>query len=140
VTADVIPAPDLGTKVAAFKCSELMLPPTAFARVAISEVEARGEVPAGLKTGAETDADIREGDVIGDESATEPAVLKDVGMVRPDEPGLKGCADTDGPKAAFANGPLDRLIRPINARVRSAFAANNSIVLSLTRWKSWRCR
>lgn len=92
-----------------------MLPPTALARVASSEVDASGEVPAGLKTGAETDADIRDGEVIGDESATEAAVLKDAGIGRPDELGLKGCADAEGPKAALVSGPLGRLFsRPLD--------------------------
>jgi hypothetical protein len=128
-----MPAPDLGTNVAAFKCSELMLPPTAFARVAISEVEARGEVPAGLKTGAETDADIRDGEVVGEESATEAAVLKDAGMERPDEAGLNGCADADGPNAAFANEPLERLI---GEALRSSLSIRDiSILALLTRLK-----
>jgi hypothetical protein len=94
-----------------------MLPPTALTRVASSEVDTSGDVPAGLKTGAETDADIREGEVIGDESAIEAAVLKDAGIGRPDELGLKGCADAEGPKAALASGPLGRLIYQATKRV-----------------------
>ena len=98
-----------------------MLPPIALARVASSEVDASGEVPAGLNTGAETDADIREGEVIGDESATEAAVLKDAGIGRPDELGLKGCADAEGPKAALVSGPLGRLIWRMTERVSQAW-------------------
>jgi hypothetical protein len=86
-----------------------MLPLIAFVRVGGAGTVTKGVLPAGLNTGAETDADIRDGDVIGDEFATDAAELIDARRGRPAELELNGCAVADGPNAALANGPLERL-------------------------------
>lgn len=55
--------PDLGTNVAALRCSVLMLLPIPLVLVGMVD----RALPDGLKTGAEIEAVIREGEVIGDE-------------------------------------------------------------------------
>jgi hypothetical protein len=99
--------PDLGTNVAALRCSVLMLLPIPLVFVGMVD----RALPDGLKTGAEIEAVIREGEVIGDELekaddvlAATAAALGRVGL------GWKAGVDVE-PKADEASGPRCLILR-----------------------------
>ena len=82
--------PVRGTNVAAFRCSVLMLLPTAFILLGVEGAVLGAGFPAVLKIGADTEADMRDGEVMGDISLSAPAELIDTGRGRDAGFGLNG--------------------------------------------------
>lgn len=132
----VIVPPVLGTKVAAFRCSVLILLPTAFILLGVAGAVLGAGLPAGLNTGADTDADMREGDVVGEMFESEPAELMDTGKGRAEGFGLNGWAVAEVPNAEAASDPRDRLYE---SRF-SAEDANVSGTVQLTLQMNSMCR
>jgi hypothetical protein len=82
----------------------LILLPTAFILLGVDGAVLGAALPAGLNT----EADIRDGDVIGETLLRDPAELIETGSGR-EGFGLNGWAVAEVPNAAAARGPLGRL-------------------------------